>query len=464
MAATPRSPRSPGADEEAGEEVAPAKFTDSDPGMGLGPEQWPEGSPQRRIYEFMEGSLFGNLTIAATFWCLFAPDVQVVVAPKVFDYPAAIVTLSSFCLFCFELIGNFYVGRDYGGLPGMDKITMFLIIDIVGTISIIPEFLILIPGIGSVSPAGNLTLARAGRSARIGARLGRLVRLFRVQEDEPEYGLDGQKLETEPSEIGHIVADQISSRVVFVVICLIILMPAFLYSPAPQHQRFSLELFKITHPTPNIDDARQFMEWYNHCDYSRCKLDEELVGLKSSTLAIDRRTDLPTEYDDYRDKEFEEIKQASGFTATYQTTQRDVKESMYSIVFLVSAVLMFGGGAATFLTDIQEHVIVPIEELKALCDNMGETLKFLTADGEDDEVDDEVQFLDNAVSKMAGLLTVGYGEAGTAIIARNLQGTSEKIDPLLPGVKVRGVVCRFCRGPRTPGSPLRHDRCSHKID
>jgi hypothetical protein len=133
-------------------------------------------------------------------------------------------------------------------------------------------------------------------------------------------------------------------------------------------------------------------------------------------------------------------------------------------VFLVSAVLMFGGGAATFLTDIQEHVIVPIEELKALCDNMGETLKFLTADGEDDEVDDEVQFLDNAVSKMAGLLTVGYGEAGTAIIARNLQGTSEKIDPLLPGVKVRGVVCRFCRGPRTPGSPLRHDRCSHKID
>eukprot|EP01047_Picozoa_sp_COSAG01_P135303 COSAG01_NODE_65544_length_273_cov_0.580460_1_plen_39_part_01 len=39
MAATPRSPRSPGADEEAGEEVAPVKFTDSDPGMGLGPEQ-----------------------------------------------------------------------------------------------------------------------------------------------------------------------------------------------------------------------------------------------------------------------------------------------------------------------------------------------------------------------------------------------------------------------------------------
>jgi hypothetical protein len=35
---------------------------------------------------------------------------------------------------------------------------------------------------------------------------------------------------------------------------------------------------------------------------------------------------------------------------------------------------------------------------------------------------DEVEFLDSAIKKMEGLLRVGYGEAGTTIIGKNLVG------------------------------------------
>ena len=444
-----------------------AVFTDSDPGLGKGPEQWEEGSPQRRIYNFMESPTFNRLTIVATFWALFAPDVQVVLMPKETDYLCALVTFCCFCLFSFELVCNLWVGRDYGGLEGWNRLNMFLFIDVVGTLSIIPEFLILFPGVNPVQRDGNLTLARAGRSARIGARLGRLVRLFRFQEEEAEY-FNGKKLEPHPSEIGHIVADKISSRVVFIVMSLIVLMPAFMYSPSPQHQRMSVQLFGLSHPTkPTQQHVLDFVSWYNDCDYDRCQRGEELVGLKRSVDdpfpkskenpagGFDRRTrpHLLHEYKNYRAKEYQEVANipcsaetaASGclYTATFQTTQRDVKASFYAIVFLFAAVLLFGVGAAAFLSDIQTHIIVPIENLKALCDNLGETLSFL-ADGSGgvENSMDEVEFLEHAVEKMEGLLRVGYGEAGNNIIARNLIGTSERIDPLLPGVKIDGV-CAF---------------------
>ena len=97
---------------------------DSDPGPGLGPEQWPEGSLQRIIYVFMEDSLWNRMVIVATVWALFVPDIRTVTlnTPE-YDVLIALGTLASVCVFLFELLANFYVGRDYGGLQGFDKIT-----------------------------------------------------------------------------------------------------------------------------------------------------------------------------------------------------------------------------------------------------------------------------------------------------------------------------------------------------
>lgn len=107
--------------------IVPEKSTygkDSDPGPGLGPEQWPEGSPQRIIYVFMEDSLWNRMVILATVWALFVPDTRTVTlnTPE-YDSTIALGTLAALCVFLFELLANFYVGRDYGGLEGCNKIT-----------------------------------------------------------------------------------------------------------------------------------------------------------------------------------------------------------------------------------------------------------------------------------------------------------------------------------------------------
>lgn len=303
----------------------------------------------------------------------------------------------------------------------------------------------LFPGLAD-SSVPNGTLARAGRSARIGARLGRLVRLFKFQEAEPEFGPNGDKLEPHPSEVGHVVADKISSRVVIMVMALIILLPMLTYHPAAQHQRLGLKLFNKLHADPNAAEINTYMDWYNTCDFARCARDEELVAFTSQVASVDLVSEDPDEYKRYRKGDFQDFAHEkgtpNGFEARFQVYGRLKLQSAWNLVFLVVAVSLFTFGAMTFLQDIQEYIISPIERLKALCDNLGETLIFLGGADAEDQASDEVEFLDQAVQKMEALLRVGYGDAGTEIIARNLRGTSEKVDPMLPGAKIDGV-CAF---------------------
>eukprot|EP01044_Picomonas_judraskeda_P001206 COSAG03_NODE_67_length_15062_cov_86.408781_2_plen_589_part_00 len=321
----------------------------------------------------------------------------------------------------------------------------FLIIDIVGTASIVPELSALWPALAGSAVHGG-TLARAGRSARIGARLGRLVRLFKFQEAEPEFGPNGNKLEPRPSEVGHVVADKISSRVVILVMALIILLPLLAYNPSAQHQRLGLKLFNKLHADPDAAEINAYMEWYNMCDFDRCARNEELVAFTSQIATVDLVAEDPEAYGRYRAGEFQEFTfekdSANGFEARFQVYGRLRLQGAWNLVFLIVAVSLFTFGAMTFLHDIQEYIISPIERLKALCDNLSETLVFLAGEDVEEQGGDEVEFLDQAVQKMEGLLRVGYGDAGTEIIARNLRGTSEKVDPMLPGAKIDGV-CAF---------------------
>ena len=55
----------------------------------------------------------------------------------------------------------------------------------------------------------------------------------------------------------------------------------------------------------------------------------------------------------------------------------------------------------------------------------------------------ETELLQDAITKMAMLLQVGFGSAGAAIISKNLAATGN-IDPLVPGVKIHNAIFGFC--------------------
>ena len=113
----------------------------------------------------------------ATFFALFQVDICTMYFGKQMDVPLAYITLAVFCVFAVEMSLNFILKIDYGGLPGKEKITFYATLDAIGTLSLIPDFIIIF-GVEFGAPA-NMTLARVARTARIGARLTRLMKLFR---------------------------------------------------------------------------------------------------------------------------------------------------------------------------------------------------------------------------------------------------------------------------------------------
>jgi hypothetical protein len=50
----------------------------------------------------------------------------------------------------------------------------------------------------------------------------------------------------------------------------------------------------------------------------------------------------------------------------------------------------------------------------------------------------ETNFIENEILKIGVLLTLGFGEAGSKIIANNMQKTG-KVEPLLPGKKIVAI-------------------------
>jgi len=54
------------------------------------------------------------------------------------------------------------------------------------------------------------------------------------------------------------------------------------------------------------------------------------------------------------------------------------------------------------------------------------------------EDQNEAKMLEDSIDQICSLLSVGFGDAGQAIIASNLKKLGE-FDPLLPGNKVRAI-------------------------
>jgi hypothetical protein len=282
--------------------------------VARGASQWPVGSKRHTLYTWLDSRVFSVAIVFFTFEALFAADLLQVMLPKDFDIPVAVVTFAGFLLFMLEIVANFWVHRDYGARKGCDKLTVFLFIDLAGTLSLIPDFLILF-GV-SFSGSKSASLARAGRAARIGARMARLVRMFRLDEEEVLYGPDGRKLEVKSSTIGATVADKISTRVVLLVMALIIVLPVITYADPPTMEETAIDLFAAlaadSAPSkPTAQTMAEFIEWYNTCSFDRCDRLEEIVYMRDMIggATVNLQTNPLTgefekkAYDDYRDSE-----------------------------------------------------------------------------------------------------------------------------------------------------------------
>ena len=119
--------------------------------------------------EFLDSKTWTTVVMTATFYALFQVDICAMYFSKRADGPLGYLTLGWFMVFCFEMAMNFVMGIDYGGNKGCDKFTFYFFLDCIGTVSLIPDFLIIFDI--TFQAEGSLILARVARTARIGAPL-----------------------------------------------------------------------------------------------------------------------------------------------------------------------------------------------------------------------------------------------------------------------------------------------------
>ena len=187
------------------------------------------------IREFLTTKTWSTIVMTATFFALFQVDICVMYFGKQQDMPLAYITLATFCVFATELACTLILKIDYGALPGFQKFTFYAVLDLIGTLSLIPDFVIIF-GIEFGAPS-NMTIARVARTARIGARLTRLMKLFRSSGGNSIYSQmamgdeDADIQESAASGFGEAVSDGISKRVVSLTLILLITVPLFMAMP-----------------------------------------------------------------------------------------------------------------------------------------------------------------------------------------------------------------------------------------
>ena len=250
--------------------------------MDAGP---PEKTPnQIKVFNILSSSAWMYATIFNTTYALFAQDITLWLLPKSADWTIAFLTLLVFLCFLFEWVGNMYSQRDYGAKQWPDSADMFFWLDCIGTFSLIPDFLIVFTG-EELEVPDYVILARVARAARIGARLSRLTKLFRIAKDrhkedpfaklkeqeaaekaegaeakpvdpdDPEADPEFQAAEQEmSSEIGDRVTEGISKRVIALVIILLVFVPIFTYQePRGGIRKTKSDMLYMVHSMKRMD-------------------------------------------------------------------------------------------------------------------------------------------------------------------------------------------------------------------
>ena len=142
--------------------------------------------------------------------------------------------------------------------------------------------------------------------------------------------------------------------------------------------------------------------------------------------------------------------------AVFDLRQNTRLQAILSILTTIFVVFVLGAGTLILSRVTQEMVITPIEEMMTKVKRISENPLKAQQDEENEqliieqyaleskkkkskEAPLETVMLEQTLVKIGGLLALGFGEAGSNIIAKNMSG-GEDINPMLPGQK---VICIF---------------------
>ena len=461
------------------------------------------GNPvHEKVLAFLDGRVTTIIMTIFLFYALFGDDVRVALFPKSADTVFFSFSLVALILFTLELLLNSIARRDY-------VLRFYFWLDFVATLSLIPDIgwfwdPIVDSGDDSSGDGGTTNALQAGRASRAGTKAGRivrivrLVRLIRIVKLYKHVGgkrekEGGDPVATEPSQVGKILADLTTRRLIVIVLAMVIVLPFFdpngLDDVPNQHETLGLSTmhrlqFANLNELATVNNIREYARESGDLLYL------QLYGVSDSQMDTYLRNmyftnddganvtespstgwtyaDLctPTQIGDtLRSAEYSEIKMWGCFDNVGFPTSQEASdcqsraffsnkgdteyEAAMNIAKTFFVMIVLSVGAIMFTRIAEQLVIGPIERMVNMVKKLAEDP--LASVSHDDELQHhhaktsstyETALLETTLHKIGALLQVGFGEAGTEIIRQNM-GHGGNLNPLIAGRKMTGIF-GFC--------------------
>merc|ERR1719247_653857 len=264
-------------------EKHPGKGSSEDPAVGK------TKSRRDRIVVFLENQLFQAIVGAFTVFSLYGDDIRAGYFFKNSDFYFYISFFACLLIFAWELTMQCIVIEGYKG-------SFFFWLDVVATGSLILDIPWLTDGMVALYSTGaggggneiyGDILARAGRAARVGTRAGRIVRLVKLMQVfsaiNPEEWCASKarreeirrlkeeakakaKSRVQASQLGKILAEQTTRRVIVAVLMMMIILPFLQTEETDLGPLFGLSLLFLNRsPCATVQDYGQLSLGAKNC-------------------------------------------------------------------------------------------------------------------------------------------------------------------------------------------------------
>jgi class 3 adenylate cyclase len=320
---------------------------------------------------------------------------------------------------------------------------------------------------GSIAGKASVAGATAAQKLKV-IRMVRLVRLAKLYkylstkqsakqtgpaENSVDIGLDHVPAE---SHVGAEMSDRTTKKVIIGILVMLIGIPLLSADEVVYSNEFSMNMVLENRLLLANEFSNAALESWEFSESlllntTKC-IDIKYRGFddglrKSAIIPVNRNRPA-----DLRKEEKNVITiSAPGYsrtmTSTFDASERVREEALLGILLTSFIIVLLGLGMISFTKDVRNLVIVPIEKMIQLVREISENPlgKDFSLTDDNNKDDMETTVLIRTISKIAGLMRVGFGEAGADIIGKNLNITTgtENISFLGNGRKIQSIF-GFC--------------------
>jgi class 3 adenylate cyclase len=443
-------------------------------------------SVQERTLAFVDSTPVTSFMAVVTVYALYSDDVRVLAFDKSGDNVFIAFSSIAFFLFLLEIAVQCWCRDDYLKIPGAQQRngcsygstreerfkclksfvcigSFYFWLDLMATLSMVFE----IPWLNSYSGDGvdgNLDSARAGKASRAGAkaakilrvvrmiRLVRLVKLYKYFSDNQQKKEGsgsivpddtGNELDNMPPEshVGAEMSDRTTKKVIVGILIMLMVIPLLQVEDLEYVNELGMRMVlkqRTSINSNNIGDVawdsweyaeNYFINTTSCVDLSYTGFDD---GIRDTALIPKQRVDPSLlRYNEKTTITISDESDKYSLTAAFDLSERADEEALLGILLTSFVIVLLAVGTMTFSRDVNILVILPIEKMVQLvreisANPLGKNFSLSPDElkGTDDGM--ETTMLLRTISKIAGLMRVGFGEAGAEIIGKNLNMSSDE--------------------------------------